>query len=219
MLAAAAPAGAATAAAKTGPMLAFTPSPYDYGQVAVGHTASQTFTLANSGGKGSGKLSVTLSGSAAFTITGKTCTGKSLGPGKSCTVTVQFAPASNGAAGTTLSAVSKKATATDALTGATASWGTAVEVPGIASLNAGGTAYVYTQSLSCPSAGNCSAAGSYTDGSGHLQAFVADEVNGTWGNAVEVPGSATLNAGGTAGTISLSCPSAARPSTPAGTHR
>src|SRR5580704_7739492 len=80
LAAAAVVAGAGTAAAKTGPMLAFAPSPFNFGEVAVGHTASQTFTLANSGGKGSGKLSVSLSGSAAFTITGKTCTGKSLGP-------------------------------------------------------------------------------------------------------------------------------------------
>ena len=49
--------------------------------------------------------------------------------------------------------------------------------------------------MSCASAGNCSAGGYYTDGAGHEQAFVVSEVNGTWGTAIEVPGTAALNAG------------------------
>jgi hypothetical protein len=81
-----------------------------------------------------------------------------------------------------------------------------LEVPGSGTLNADGHAQV--QSLSCASAGNCSAGGYYDDGSGHAQSFVVDEVNGTWGNAIEVPGSATLNTGGFASVYSLSCPSA-----------
>jgi hypothetical protein len=85
------------------------------------------------------------------------------------------------------------------------SWGNAEEVPGMASLNVGGARLL---SLSCPSAGNCSAGGSYSDGSFQDQAFVVDEVNGIWGNAVEVPGSGALNAGGFAGVQSLSCASA-----------
>lgn len=56
-------------------------------------------------------------------------------------------------------------------------WGTAREVPGTAALNQGGSASV--NSVSCGSAGNCSAGGFYTDGSGHQQAFVASETNGT----------------------------------------
>ena len=86
------------------------------------------------------------------------------------------------------------------------SWGSAVEVPGIAALNTGGNAQI--DSMPCTSAGNCSAGGSYTDGSGHSQVFVVDEVNGTWGNAIEVPGTAALNAGGTAQINSVSCGSA-----------
>jgi len=85
-------------------------------------------------------------------------------------------------------------------------WGTAAEVPGTATLNAGGTAEAF--SVSCPSAGNCTVGGEYTDSSGHLQAFTADETSGTWGSAEEVPGSATLNAGGSAQTSSVSCASA-----------
>jgi hypothetical protein len=85
-------------------------------------------------------------------------------------------------------------------------WGNAEEVPGTATLNKGGSAQVI--SVSCPSAGYCSAGGDYADGSGHSQAFVVDETKGVWGDAEEVPGTATLNTGGTAGVSSLSCPSA-----------
>ena len=52
-------------------------------------------------------------------------------------------------------------------------WGTAREVPGIACLNAGGGAGV--GSVSCAPAGTCSAGGSYSDSSGHGQAFVASQ--------------------------------------------
>jgi cytochrome c551/c552 len=85
-------------------------------------------------------------------------------------------------------------------------WGNAIEVPGTATLNTGGNAGVI--SLSCPSAGDCTVGGSYTGSSGNAQAFVADEVNGTWGNAIEVPGTATLNTGGNAAADSVSCASA-----------
>ncbi len=115
----AAPAGVASAATAKPrpPVLAFSPAPFDYGQVAAGQAVSQTFTLANTGGRATGKLAVTLAGPAAFTITGGTC--HSLAPGKTCTVTVRFAPAHTGTVTATLTAASKKRhlTATDALTG------------------------------------------------------------------------------------------------------
>jgi hypothetical protein len=61
LAAAAALAGAGPAAAKPKPpVLAFTPSAYDYGEVTTGETASQRFTLTNAGGKATGKLKVTL---------------------------------------------------------------------------------------------------------------------------------------------------------------
>jgi hypothetical protein len=85
-------------------------------------------------------------------------------------------------------------------------WGTAIEVPGSATLNAGGNANV--ASVSCASAGNCTAGGNYTDGSAHLQAFVVSEHSGTWGKARQVPASGTLNAGGQAEVASVSCASA-----------
>ena len=85
-------------------------------------------------------------------------------------------------------------------------WGTAEEVPGTATLNAGGSAH--TASVSCGSAGNCGAGGSYTDKAGHSQAFVVSQKNRVWGKALEVPGTAALNAGGFADTHAISCTSA-----------
>ena len=111
---------AGTAAAKPRPpVLTFSPAPYNYGQVAAGGAASQTFTLANAGGQGTGRLRVTLAGAAAFTITGDTC--HSLAPGKRCTVTVRFTPVTSGIVTATLTAAGKKRGATaaaDVLTGA-----------------------------------------------------------------------------------------------------
>jgi hypothetical protein len=64
-------------------------------------------------------LKVMVAGAAGFSITGDRCSGRSLGPGKSCTVSVRFAPTSLGTVTATLTAAGKKpaATATVALTG------------------------------------------------------------------------------------------------------
>jgi hypothetical protein len=85
-------------------------------------------------------------------------------------------------------------------------WGNAQEVPGTATLNAKNNAQVNV--VSCPSAGNCSAGGYYTDAHFRTQAFVVDESADKWGTAKEVPGSGKLNAGGYAQVASLSCASA-----------
>jgi hypothetical protein len=85
-------------------------------------------------------------------------------------------------------------------------WGKAIEVPGTAALNQRGNAEI--DSVSCASAGNCSAGGGYTDNSGHGQVFVVSQVNGAWGKAIEVPGTAALNRGGNADIDSVSCASA-----------
>jgi hypothetical protein len=85
-------------------------------------------------------------------------------------------------------------------------WRAAEQVPGLAALNAGRGADIY--SLSCGAAGTCAAGGFYHDASGHAQAFVVDETSGTWGTAQRVPGLAALNTGGSAGVGSVSCPSA-----------
>jgi D-alanine-D-alanine ligase-like ATP-grasp enzyme len=85
-------------------------------------------------------------------------------------------------------------------------WGRAEEVPGSAALNQGpGFADIEISSVSCASAGNCSAGGFYTDRRSRHQAFVVNQAHGTWGNAEEVPGSGALNTGGEAEVLSLSC--------------
>jgi hypothetical protein len=79
-------------------------------------------------------------------------------------------------------------------------------VPGITALSPSGPAAL--TSVSCGSAGNCGAGGIYRDSSGLRQAFVVSQVIGTWGKAIEVPGTAALNQGGNAETTSVSCASA-----------
>jgi hypothetical protein len=82
-------------------------------------------------------------------------------------------------------------------------WGTAQVVPGSDVLNAGYSAHV--NSLSCGSPGNCAAGGGYSDGSGAAHAFAATSKGGTWGSAVEVPGTAALNTAGGAAASVVSC--------------
>jgi hypothetical protein len=52
-------------------------------------------------------------------------------------------------------------------------WGNGVKVPGLAALNKGGDAAVY--SVSCPSAGHCAAGGYYTGRHQHSQGFVLSQ--------------------------------------------
>ena len=85
------------------------------------------------------------------------------------------------------------------------SWRNAIEVPGSGKLNAGGEAEV--TSVSCRSAGSCSAGGSYVDGSGHGQAFVVSSRKSHWGRAIDVPGLSALHAVGSA-IFSVACGSA-----------
>ena len=85
-------------------------------------------------------------------------------------------------------------------------WRTAREVPGTAALNKDG--YAATWTVSCAAAGNCSAGGAYVDGRHNRQAFVANEVNGVWRSAIEVPGTAVLNKSGFADVYSVSCKAA-----------
>ena len=96
-------------------------------------------------------------------------------------------------------------------------WQPALEVPGIAALNAGGNlpgAKVSVDAVSCASAGNCAAGGQYTgainDYFAPVQPFVVTQTNGTWGTAREVPGIELFNnpewADGS--TTLIACPSA-----------
>jgi hypothetical protein len=86
-------------------------------------------------------------------------------------------------------------------------WGQELEVPGLAALNKGAAAYVF--SVSCVSAGNCTAGGtySYNEDSGASLGFLVSEQNSRWGRANEVPGLKALNTGSAADIISVSCSS------------
>jgi hypothetical protein len=111
-------------AASGGPVLSWSPttSPgtYNFGTVSPGSTVSQAFTLTDSGGGATSTLTVSLTGSSAFTKTKDTCTGTKLSPKKSCSVTVAYAPASSGQTDkATLTATSPKATASLTLLGQT----------------------------------------------------------------------------------------------------
>jgi hypothetical protein len=88
-------------------------------------------------------------------------------------------------------------------------WGTAEHVPGLAALNAGEEADLYA--VSCASAGNCTAAGTYAGGAGHFYGFTITQTNGRWGTTEKIRGAA-VNAGGLAGVSfgSLSCAQAGR---------
>jgi len=62
-------------------------------------------------------------------------------------------------------------------------------------------------SVSCGSPANCAAAGDYITASNTKLAFVVNEVSGSWGNAMRVPGIATLATAGFAEVGSVSCAS------------
>jgi hypothetical protein len=87
-------------------------------------------------------------------------------------------------------------------------WGQELPVPGLGTLNKGGAAYVF--SVSCASAGNCTAGGSYSynEDSGASLGFLVSEQNSRWGQATAVPGLTALNKGGMSGVNVVSCASA-----------
>jgi WD40 repeat protein len=86
------------------------------------------------------------------------------------------------------------------------SWGNAEAVPGIAALNTDRHAEI--TSVSCASAGDCAAGGTYWTGPTSSQAFVVDESAGTWGTAITVPGLGAPGGDGRAALTSISCGSA-----------
>jgi hypothetical protein len=81
-------------------------------------------------------------------------------------------------------------------------WSAARQVAG--ALNAGGGASVNT--VSCPSAGNCAAGGSYASTAKGQQAFVVTERQGVWSAARQVAGA--LSTSGDTSVDAISCPSA-----------
>jgi hypothetical protein len=85
-------------------------------------------------------------------------------------------------------------------------WGKAIAVPGLAALDTGG-GLADVGSVSCPSAGNCTAGGVYyTSSSGaHSHAFVVAEKHGRWGRAMDVPGLSALDVNRLGQVTSVSC--------------
>lgn len=88
-------------------------------------------------------------------------------------------------------------------------WGAPREVKGVAGLSSPPPVYAGLTSVSCTSAGNCVAGGSYdissTDGRNHGQPFLAIETGGSWGQAQPVAGMTTLNPADFATLRSVSC--------------
>jgi hypothetical protein len=105
-------------------------------------------------------------------------------------------------------------------------WGSAHPIPGSVKLNGAGLGATI-EALACGAPGDCVVAGSYTAGAGASgttteirssagagtptaspvaeHAFVAGEKNGTWGNAIQVPGLSALKATVDSGASSVSC--------------
>lgn len=83
-----------------------------------------------------------------------------------------------------------------------------LEVPGLAALNVGQSAFV--GSISCSSPGNCAAGGSFSIMSSQVvspRAYVVNEVSGHWTNAIAVPGISSLDTGHNSSVVSISCAS------------
>lgn len=83
-------------------------------------------------------------------------------------------------------------------------WGSAIAVPGLATIRTSSYARVF--SASCPAVGECTISGIYRSTAG-WSGWAATQSGGTWGNAAQIPGLATLNTGNDGTAPSLSCPS------------
>jgi hypothetical protein len=88
--------------------------------------------------------------------------------------------------------------------GSGGTWGSARELPGLASLNVNGFASV--ASVSCATPASCGAGGFYSDANGQQQPFVASGRNGRW-RTIEVPVIGLLNTE-VGDTVSVSCATA-----------
>ena len=90
----------ATAQAASPPYYSISPPNKAFGDVAIGSSASQAFTLTNLGGRQTGILQTRLAGPNPdqYKLVSDGCTGRRLRPGDSCSVTVVFAPTVAGVA-------------------------------------------------------------------------------------------------------------------------
>lgn len=88
-----------------GPNVSVSPASKDFGTVFVGGSASQTFTISNSGMSDLAIQTLSIAGTSAseFSLGNDLCSSQTLGPGGSCTADVSFAPQSAGGKGADLS--------------------------------------------------------------------------------------------------------------------
>ena len=93
-LVAAATVSVATAQAASPPYYSISPANKAFGDVGVGSSSSQVFTLTNLGGRQTGVLQATLAGPNPdqYRLVSDGCSGRRLRPGDSCSVTVAFVP-------------------------------------------------------------------------------------------------------------------------------
>jgi hypothetical protein len=89
-------------------------------------------------------------------------------------------------------------------------WATGVEASLPTNARTNPDAFSDGGSVSCASAGNCTAFGSYTDSSGHSQGLLLSETSGTWATGVEasLPTNAGTNPDADLYSLSVSCASA-----------
>jgi hypothetical protein len=91
---------------------------------------------------------------------------------------------------------------------ANSAWGAPHDVPGLAALTGTG-GFARITAVSCKSAGSCTVTGEFSTSLRGTKAFAVSEVNGTWGNATEIPGIAALGGGTDAATArAVSCATA-----------
>jgi hypothetical protein len=77
------------------PALGIAPSTdgtYDFGPVELGQTATQLFTVSNTGTRSTSKLTLAFVGPQTFLVTDDLCTFASLKPGQSCTFQIGYVP-------------------------------------------------------------------------------------------------------------------------------
>jgi uncharacterized repeat protein (TIGR01451 family) len=71
--------------------------------------------------------------------------------------------------------------------------------------NARSNTFAFLNSVSCASAGNCTAAGGYLDSSGHFQGLLLTQAAGTWAPGVEAPLPANAGSNPIVELFSVSC--------------
>ena len=84
--------------------ISISPTSYNFGNIAVGSTKIQAFTITNTGSVDLviGNLSITGMNASEFSIQNDNCSGQTIAPSRTCTVDVKFSPTSTGAKSATL---------------------------------------------------------------------------------------------------------------------